>query len=134
MPGSRIFSGHSLSGEFAMYALYLDRTGPRAFSAFISEDGSLWDTPSGVFDPPLGAEPSTGMEAAMFQADRNLPVTLVMAGDSSGNLPRVIAVHDFLAQRGYTQLRLVLNGYSLGHVPMDGPAFGDAMNAILGPA
>ena len=129
---NRILSGHSLSGEFVMYALYMEAPGQRTFSAFISEDGSFWDTPSGTFDPPLGAEPSSSMEAAMFQRDRNLPVTVVMAGDSGGNLPRVAAVHGFLAQRGYSQLRLFMNSYSFGHVAMDGPAFGDAMNVILG--
>lgn len=133
MPGNRILSGHSLSGEFVVYALYLDRLGARAFSAFISEDGSFWDTPSGVFEPAVGAEPSSAMEAAMFQSDRNLPVTLVMAGDSTGNLRLVMAVHDFLAQRGYAQLKLVLNSYTVGHVAMDGPAFSDAMTVILGP-
>jgi enterochelin esterase-like enzyme len=131
--GTRILTGHSLSGEFVMYALYLERPGQRAFSAFISEDGSFWDGPNQVFEPAIGAEPSTGMEAAMFARDRNLPVTLVMAGDVQGNLGRVNAVHGFIAQRGYTGLRLVLNNYAMGHVPMDGPAFTDAMNIILGP-
>ena len=133
MPGNRILTGHSLSGEFVMYALYLDRVGPRAFSAFISEEGSFWDTPEGAFHGPIGDEPSTSMEAAMFQADRNLPVTLVMAGDTTANGRLVMAVHDFIAARGYSQLKLALNSYTVGHVGMDGPAFSDAMNFILGP-
>jgi predicted alpha/beta superfamily hydrolase len=132
-PENRILTGHSLSGEFVMYALYLELPGKRVFSAFISEEGSFWAMPNQFFQAVSGAEPSTSMERAMFERDRSLPVTLVMAGDATSNYRLVFAVHNELAARGYTGLRLVLNAYSMGHVPMDGPAFTDAMNVILGP-
>jgi enterochelin esterase-like enzyme len=129
---NRTYSGHSLSGEFALFALFLEQPGKRYFNAIISAEGSFWALSNGAFEDALG---NTGldMERAMFARDRNLPVTLVMAGDATNNGPRVKQFHDYLAARGYTGLRLSFSSYSLGHLPMDGPSFTDALPVVFGP-
>jgi hypothetical protein len=128
-PRRRIFSGHSLSGEFAVYALYLDGPASRYFSSVISEEGSFWyQSDMQVFDSlPV----ATTMEQQMYEASRQLPVNLVLAGDLNGNGPRVTKLFGFLSTRGYEQLRIVNPTYTLGHVPMDGPAFADALSFVL---
>ena len=133
-PSQRVLTGHSLSGEMVMYALLLDRLGDRAFHAYISEEGGFWwGTNRSLVGGPTTGQPGATMEAEMFARDRNLPVTLVMAGDARGNSPRVTAMHDHMAQRGYTGLRLAHYTYNLGHLPSDGPAFTDALQLIFGP-
>lgn len=127
-PARRTLSGHSLSGEFALYALYLDSPGRRAFSAIISEEGSFWYDDSLVVHDELAV--ATEMERQMHDADPQLPVTLVLAGDTTGNGPRVRRLHEAFARRGYGRLRLAHREYTLGHVPMDGPAFLDAMRFV----
>lgn len=127
-PARRTLSGHSLSGEFAMYALYLDKPGQRAFSAIVSEEGSFWYDDSLVVHDELAV--ATGMEQQMHDADPQLPVSLVLAGDTTGNGPRVRRLHQFMATRGYGRLRLAHFEYTLGHVPMDGPAFIDALRFV----
>lgn len=133
-PSSRTYSGHSLSGEFALYALFMERSGQRAFNAIVSGDGSFWARPDGSFDGALG-DTGLALERAMFERDRRLPVTLVLAGDFTGNSNgnRVAQVHDYLAARGYGELRLSMHSYSLGHLAMDGPSFSAALAAIYGP-
>lgn len=131
-PTRRTLSGHSLSGEFAMYALYLDKPGQRAFSAIVSEEGSFWFDDSLVVHDELDI--ATTMERQMHDADPHLPVSLVLAGDTTGNGPRVRRLHQFMATRGYDRLRLSHLEYTLGHVPMDGPAFIDAMRFVQGAA
>lgn len=128
---SRTYSGHSLSGEFALYALFMERPGQRFFNAIIASEGSFWARPDGSFDGPLG-ETGLALEREMFERERNLPVTLVLAGDTSGNGSRVTQVHDYLAGRGYAGLRLSLRSYGLGHLPMDGPSFTDALPVVFG--
>lgn len=128
-PAHRTLTGHSLSGEFVLYALYLEDPANRQFDAFVSEECSCWYDAAQHFSAQL-AEP-LAMEQALFAADPVLPVTLVMAGDTTSNGPQVRAVHDQLAARHYAQLQLYLRQYSLGHTPMDGPAFTDAL-ALLG--
>jgi enterochelin esterase-like enzyme len=127
-PTRRTLSGHSLSGEFAMFALYLDTPGRRAFSAIVSEEGSFWYDDGLVVHDEL--DEATEMERQMHDADPQLPVTLVLAGDTTGNGPRVRRLHAFFAARGYTILRLAHLEYTLGHVPMDGPAFIDALRFV----
>jgi hypothetical protein len=128
-PKRRIFSGHSLSGEFALYALYLDGPANRYFSSVISEEGSFWYQPDGVFVDSLAV--ATAMEQQMYDTSRQLPVNLVLAGASSGNGPFVTKLFDFLSRRGYEQLRIVNPSYDLGHTQMDGPAFTDALSFVL---
>lgn len=127
-PTRRTLSGHSLSGEFAMYALYLDNPAQRAFSAVVSEEGSFWYDEKLVVHDELGI--ATEMEQRLREADPQLPVSLVLAGDTTSNGPRVRRLHDFIATRGYGRLRLAHLEYTLGHVPMDGPAFIDAMRFV----
>ena len=129
----RTLSGHSLSGQFALYALYLERPDARFFSSFVSGDGSFWYTPDGRYVPAL--EDPVRMEQAMRDRSRQLPVSLVIAGNGApGNGPQGAQLHDFLAQRGYEGLRLANLNYNSGHVAMDGPSFGDALDFIYGPA
>jgi predicted alpha/beta superfamily hydrolase len=132
-PAQRIYSGHSLGGEFTMYALYLEQPNQRYFSAFISEEGSFWFDSDRRLQSVLGAEPAGQMERDMLARGRDLPVTLVMAGDSQGNGSLVSQLYEHITQRGYTSLRTTSLKYSLGHVPMDNPAFTDALAFVLGP-
>lgn len=132
-PAMRIYSGHSLSGEFAVYALYLERPGERHFNAFISGDGSFWARPDMTFEPALGGEPATTMEREMFERDRSLPVSLVLAGTTQGNATHVAQLHDRLAGRSYANLRLRHLQYSTGHLEMDGPSFGEALAFVFVP-
>ncbi len=128
----RTLSGHSLSGQFALYALYLERPDARYFGAFISGDGSFWYTPDGRYTPSL--EDPVRMEQAMRDRSRLLPVSLVVAGAGvGGNAVQGTMLHDFLAGRGYEGLRLANLNYNLAHIPMDGPSFGDALDFIYGP-
>lgn len=128
-PARRTLSGHSLSGEFVLYALYLEDPANRRFGAFISSECSCWYDAAMHFSPQL-AEP-IAMEAALFAADPALPVTLVMAGDTTANAPSVRLVRDQLAARHYTALNLRYFQYALGHTPMDGPAFADALGVLM---
>lgn len=128
----RTLSGHSLSGQFALYALYLERPEARFFSSIVSGDGSFWYTPDGRYVPSL--EDPVRMEQAMRDRSRLLPVSLVIAGAGVGpNAVQGTMLHDFLAGRGYEGLRLANLNYNLAHIPMDGPSFGDALNFIYGP-
>jgi hypothetical protein len=129
-PANRSLSGHSESGEFAMYALYLEDPANRYFSSIISEDCSCWADANGSFFPGV-AEPATSMELAMYNADHRLPINLVMAGDLSFNDPSVSVVYNTIVSHQYQDLRSVHMQYSLGHIAMDGPAFRDALNFVF---
>lgn len=126
---NRTLSGHSLSGEFAMYALYMESPANRYFTSIISEECSCWYDASMYFSQQL-AEP-IAMEQAMYDADHRLPVSLVMAGSASNNEPYVAAVFAAISRRNYVGLRSIQPIYDLGHVPMDGPAFKDALDFIF---
>jgi len=128
-PANRSLSGHSMSGEFAMYALYLEDPANRYFTSIISEDCSCWVAATGAFVPGV-AEPAASMEQAMYNADHRLPINLVMAGDTTFNGGSVSIVYDVIAGRGYQDLRSIHLSYGLGHIAMDGPAFSDALNFI----
>jgi len=67
----------------------------------------------------------------MYDTSRVLPLNLVLAGDAAGNGPRVTMLFDFLAARGYQDLRIENLNYNYGHVGMDRPAFIDALTFIL---
>ena len=125
---NRSLSGHSLSGEFVMYALYMEDPANRYFSAIVSEECTCWDDAAGAYSAQL-AQP-IAMEQAMYDADHRLPVKLVMAGDDLANGPQVGALYATISGRGYVGLRSVHLSYRLGHVPMDGPAFAAALNFI----
>ena len=128
-PANRTLSGHSMSGEFTMYALYMEDPLNRYFSSIISADCACWAAASGAFTPGV-AEPATSMEQAMYNADHRLPINLVMAGDTTFNGGSVSIVYDVIAGRHYQDLRSIHLSYSLGHNAMDGPAFSDALNFI----
>jgi predicted alpha/beta superfamily hydrolase len=127
--GNRTLSGHSLSGEFALYALYLEDPADRKFTSFISEECSCWYDSTMFFSRQL-PQP-LAMEQAMYQASKKLPVNLVMADDTQSNETNVAAVYATIASRNYEGLRSAQPVYSLGHVPMDGPAFRDALGFIF---
>lgn len=128
-PTRRILSGHSLSGQFALYALYLDNPTQRRFSSIVSAECSCWYDAARVYSQQLG-EPAA-MEQAMYDASHDLPVRLVMAGDWQSNEVAVQAVYQRILARNYQNLRLTQPTYSQGHVPMDGPAFNDALGYIF---
>jgi len=127
--GNRILSGHSLSGEFAMYALYMENPASRYFTSIVSAECSCWYDASMNFSQQL-AQP-IAMEQAMYDASPRLPINLVMAGDALSNDPEVSAAYNVIANRHYQDLRSTHSTYRLGHVPMDGPAFGDALKFIF---
>jgi predicted alpha/beta superfamily hydrolase len=126
---NRTLSGHSLSGEFALYALYLEDPANRYFTSIISEECSCWYDSAMFFSRQL-PQP-VAMEQAMYQSSHRLPVNLVMAGETQSNESNVAAVYATIASRNYDGLRAVQPVYSLGHVPMDGPAFRDALGFIF---
>lgn len=128
-PGNRILSGHSLSGEFAMYALYMESPASRFFTSIVSEECSCWYDASMNFSGQL-LQPAV-MEQAMYDSSHRLPINLVMAGDVLGNEPTVSVVYNVISNRHYQDLRMIQPTYNLGHVPMDGPAFSDALGFIF---
>ena len=127
----RIFSGHSLSGELAMYVLYLENPAHRYFTSIISEEGSFWFNAAGV-DQGDQYAPAVATELAMRNANPTLPIDLVMAGDTTGNGARVTDLYNTIAGQQFQGLHALHTSYTLGHVPMDGPAFSDAMTFIFG--
>lgn len=127
----RVLTGHSLSGELVMYALYLEDPAHRFFTSIVSEEGSFWFDGASTYQGDQFA-PAVTMETAMFNASRSLPIDLVMAGDTTGNDPHVTFLYNTIAGQQFQNLRLVHKTYMLGHVPMDSPAFADAMTYIFG--
>lgn len=121
-PQQRILNGHSLSGLFVMYALFMEPPGDRHFASFISEDGSMFEQPSTLY----------AMEQQMYTASPQLPVKLVMSADSGGNLANVVPLCATIQARGYAGLQMRMLEYGLGHVPMDIHAFGDSLDFIFG--
>jgi enterochelin esterase-like enzyme len=127
----RVLSGHSLSAELAMYVLYLEDPAHRYFTSIVSEEGSFWYDAAGMYQGDPYA-PAIAMEAAMRNANQSLPIDLFMAGDTTGNGPHVSFLYNTIASQQFQNLHLIHTTYTLGHVPMDGPAFGDAMTFIFG--
>ena len=130
-PRNRTLSGHSLSAEFTLFALYLEQPDRRFFSAFMSADCTCWATSEFALMPAWDVP--IAMEQQMFERSRSLPVKLAMSGDTSGNLSRATDVYQRITQHGYTDLQAEIRAYSQGHVPMDGPAFIDALAFVFGP-
>jgi hypothetical protein len=120
-----------LSGELAMYMLYLEDPAHRYFTSIVSEEGSFWYD-AAEHDQGDQYAPAVAMEAAMRNASQSLPIDLVMAGDTFGNGTRVTFLYDTIAAQQFQNLHLIHTTYMLGHVPMDGPAFSDAMTFIFG--
>src|SRR5664279_1806252 len=65
-PANRTLSGHSLSGEFAMYALYMEDPKHRYFSSIVAEECSCWFDSAQNYSAQLGT--AAAMEQAMFAA------------------------------------------------------------------
>ncbi|HEX7557912.1 MAG TPA: hypothetical protein VF386_01880, partial [Usitatibacter sp.] len=118
-----ILSGHSSSGLFVGYALFMEAPSNHQFSAFISADGSFWQQPVDVSDA----------EARMYAANLGhpIPVTVLLGGDSLGNLSYVYGIYYQLLGRDYPGMRLSLNTYSVGHVQMDAPFFAAALAVLF---
>jgi predicted alpha/beta superfamily hydrolase len=132
-PTNRTLSGHSLSGEFAIWALYLEDPAHRFFSSIVSAAGSFWvddssQESSTATDDPL----ATAYDNAMFAAtNSDLPINLVFAGDYALNLPRVSELNDQFTARKYHNLRQRFGAYGFSHTQMDGPSFADALAFIF---
>jgi predicted alpha/beta superfamily hydrolase len=124
-PARRILSGLSSGGLFVGYALFMEAPSNHKFSAFISADGSFWQQPVDV----------SAAEAGMYTANlgHDIPVTVLLGGDSNGNLIYVEGIYALLLQRNYPGMRLSLNTYSVGHVQMDAPFFEAAIAVLFGP-
>ena len=125
----RVLSGHSLSGEFVLYAMYLEDPAHRYFSSIISGDCSCWYDASKNFSQDLPT--ALSMEQAMVAANPRLPLKLVMAGDATANERHVQPVYARLMARNIPDLKLLHLAYNLGHVGMDGPSFNDALDFVL---
>jgi hypothetical protein len=128
-PSHRIFSGHSLGGEFAMYLVELDDPAKRAFDSVIAEDSSCFPE---VMQITCQGAASTVEQAIFAKTQGNLPINLVIAGDTvSGGETNALVLENLFASRHYQGMHLTQFSYSLGHIPMDGPAFNDALGFIL---
>jgi len=127
---NRTLTGHSLSGQFVLYALYLENPTNRYFTSIVSEECSCWYDAAHNFSQLL-SQP-IAMEQAMYQASHQLPINLVMAGDIYSNQIMVAAAYATIATRNYQFLRSTQSVYGLGHVGMDGQAFKDALVFIFG--
>jgi enterochelin esterase-like enzyme len=128
IPTRRVLSGHSLSGQFVLYALFMEAPAQRFFTSIVSEDCTCWATASQQFSIDLGD--AVAMEQAMYAADHRLPVTLVIAQDREGSGPAFM--YDEIVSHGYENLRSTrLSSYNVGHVQMDGPAFSDALKFVF---
>jgi enterochelin esterase-like enzyme len=128
IPTNRVLSGHSLSGQFVLYALFMEAPAQRFFTSIISEDCTCWANTSRQFFLDLGD--ALAMERAMYAADHRLPVTLVMAQDTEGSGPTF--TYNVITSHKHEGLRSPrLSSYNLGHVPMDGPAFSDALRFVF---
>lgn len=92
-------------------------------------DCSCWADASGAFSQTLPLP--LAMEQTMHDANPSLPNHLVMAGDTTFNEPNVAAVYGVIAGRQFQNLRSIQPVYSYGRVPMDGPAFSDALRFIF---
>ena len=131
-PRQRMLTGHSLSGEFVVFAMLLDPPDHRFFSSIFASDPSLWaTTPAESFAPTLPI--ATALEQRIHDAGRPWPISIVLAGDfkdREGNGTRARSYYDFLVSRSYEQLRIRHVGYTLGHLAMDVPAFHDALDFV----
>ena len=127
-PAARVLSGHSLSGQFVMYALFFEDPSNRFFKSVISEECSCWYDAGGR--PSLALPEAWELEQSMYEATRILPVNLVLAGDRLGNYQQVRLLQDTLDARHYHSLRMVHYEYSFGHSSMDGPSFIDALTFL----
>ena len=129
-PANRTLSGHSLSGEFAMYALYMEDPKHRYFSSIVAEECSCWFDAAQNYSAQLGT--AVAMEQAMFAASGgSLPVNLDIAGLGEPVLASLAAQ---IASRNYKGLRIIQPNYvGNTHVGMDGPAFYDALAFIFSP-
>ncbi|HZQ63116.1 MAG TPA: alpha/beta hydrolase-fold protein [Casimicrobiaceae bacterium] len=120
-PQRRTLSGHSLSGLMVMYALFLEQPTARYFSSFIAADASIW----------LQASQLRDLDEMTYAKSAQLPATLLMPADYTGNLASVLPLCSELRMRHYIGLQMTLWSYSLGHVPMDVPSFRDAISIIF---
>lgn len=119
--GKRLLSGHSLSGNFVLYALLLEDPVQRYFSSYLSADGAYW----------YQQETIAAMEKRLHEDNRRLPVTFVLSG--AENLEPVIEVYQHLTRRRYDGLHLQLLKFNgQGHVEMDAPAFKDSLEIVFG--
>lgn len=131
-PDFRVLTGHSLSGDFTNYALFMEPQGKRTFRAYISQDCSCWYHADMVYDGNW--QVPIDMLDGLYARNPVLPVKMAMnGGGAGGNLQAVTAVYQRLSLRGFQGLDVKLGMYSLGHVPMDGPSFSDSLPFVLGP-
>ncbi len=119
-PKQRMLSGHSLSGEFVLYALFMEDPNRRYFASYISSDGSFWYQPNLL----------TSMEKKMYTRSRRLSVNLILSG--AGNLRYVTSLYNDITRRGYDGLQVKLLTYEgWDHVEMDAPSFKDGMRFLF---
>ena len=130
-PTNRALSGHSLSAEFALFALYQELPEKRFFSAILSADCSCWLKDNFLLAPDWDVP--INMEQKMFERSQSLPVKLVMSGDASANLQRATDVYKRITQHGYQGLSAQFTPYNLSHTGMDEPEFGNALSFVFGP-
>ena len=126
MPGKRILSGISTSGNLAATALFLEAPNALVFSHFLSAEGAFWQQPDVV----------TTLEEQMFNASKGkeIPATLILALATGSSSTNATYVHDLfvrMAGRHYAGLKLFETSFPTAHASVDNPSFEDAINKIF---
>ena len=126
VPGKRMLTGLSTSGNLAATALFLEAPTTLSFSHFLSAEGAFWQQPDAI----------NTLEQQMFDATRGrtIPVTLVLVRATAGTGTNATYVHDLflrLDARRYAGLTLIETSFATGHVESDNPAFADVVGRIF---
>lgn len=116
----RTFAGYSLSGSWGGVAVFLEDVAARKFSGVISVDGAFWRQTDEIY----------AFEQAMFNASRNLPVSIYLA--AAENEPSITQMRLRLEGRGYTGLRLRQQNYALSHAAVLAPGLVDGLAFVFG--
>jgi len=127
-PDFRVLTGHSLSAEFAVFALYMEPAGTRTFRSYIVNDCSCWYDATQSFVP--GWALPIQMLDGLYARNPVLPVKVWIG--NSGNAPPT-PLYQRLSMRGFQGLDVKYTGYAFDHVGMDGPSFAESLAFALGP-
>ena len=118
----RMLAGYSLSGSYAVIAMFLEDPGNRYFSGIVSSDGSFWNQTPEIY----------ALERQMFDTTHDLPVAVFLG--AAANVQSINDMQAHLASRGYRGLRLQETYYPLSHGQMLGPSLNDGLKFVLGAA
>jgi predicted alpha/beta superfamily hydrolase len=120
-PARRALLGHSHGGSFVLYAMFAQRAGQHAFSAYVSCDASIGCMPDAVY----------GWEADYRTLQATLPVRLHLSHASQGNAQANTTFAQLLGLRGYTGLTWREQAYTGTHGGIVPQAYADALAFVL---